>query len=41
MPTGPDDAVATAHLIDQCYLAADLPLRPGKAVTPHATRRRS
>src|SRR3954447_3753471 len=28
MPTGPDDAVATAQLIDQCYHAAGLPLRP-------------
>jgi predicted dehydrogenase len=28
MPTGPDDAVATAELIDQCYRAAGLPLRP-------------
>jgi len=27
MPTGPDDAVATAQLIDQCYRAAGLPLR--------------
>ena len=28
MPTGPDDAVATAQLIDRCYRAAGLPLRP-------------
>ena len=28
MPTGPDDAVATAQLIDQCYRASGLPLRP-------------
>src|SRR4029450_11151082 len=28
MPTDPDDAVATAELIDQCYSAAGLPLRP-------------
>jgi predicted dehydrogenase len=28
MPTGPDDAVATAQLIDRCYHAAGLPLRP-------------
>ena len=28
VPTGPDDAVATAELIDQCYSAAGLPLRP-------------
>jgi hypothetical protein len=28
MPTGSDDAVATAQLIDQCYRAAKLPLRP-------------
>ncbi len=34
MPTGPDDAVATAQLIDQCYRAADLPLRPRKTLTP-------
>ena len=27
MPTDPDDAVATAELIDQCYSAAGLPLR--------------
>ena len=39
MPTGPDDAVATAQLIDQCYRAADLPLRPRKTLTP--TDRRS
>jgi predicted dehydrogenase len=31
MPTGPDDAVATAQLIDQCYRAAGLPLRPRTA----------
>jgi predicted dehydrogenase len=30
MPTDPDDAVATAQLIDQCYRAADLPLRSRK-----------
>jgi predicted dehydrogenase len=30
MPTDADDAVATAQLIDQCYRAADLPLRPRK-----------
>jgi predicted dehydrogenase len=28
MPTGPDDAVTTAQLIDRCYRAAGLPLRP-------------
>jgi len=28
MPTRPDDAVATAELIDRCYRAAGLPLRP-------------
>jgi predicted dehydrogenase len=39
MPTGPDDAVATAHLIDRCYGAAGLPLRPRKTLTP--TDRRS
>ena len=36
MPTGPDDAVATAQLIDQCYRAAGLPLRP--RTTPIARR---
>ena len=41
MPTGPDDAVATAHLIDHCYRAAGLPLRPRKTLTPHAAERRS
>ncbi len=30
MPTGPDDAVATAELIDGCYRAAGLPLRHRK-----------
>jgi predicted dehydrogenase len=30
MPTDPDDAVATAQLIDQCYRTAGLPLRPRK-----------
>ena len=39
MPTGPDDAVATARLIDRCYGAAGLPLRPRKTLTP--TDRRS
>jgi predicted dehydrogenase len=34
MPTGPDDAVATAQLIDQCYRAAGLPLRARKSLTP-------
>ena len=38
MPTGPDDAVATAHLIDQCYQAAGLPLRPRKSLTPAERR---
>jgi predicted dehydrogenase len=33
MPTGPDDAVATAQLIDSCYRAAGLPLRPRMAAT--------
>ena len=28
LSTGPDDAVATAELIDRCYRAAGLPLRP-------------
>ena len=39
MPTGPDDAVATAQLIDQCYRATGLPLRNRKTLTP--TDRRS
>ena len=39
MPTGPDDAVATAQLIDRCYRAAGLPLRPRKTLT--STDRRS
>jgi predicted dehydrogenase len=39
MPTGPDDAVATAQLIDRCYSAAGLPLRPRKTLAP--TDRRS
>jgi predicted dehydrogenase len=39
MPTGPDDAVATARLIDQCYRAAGLPLRPRKAPAPTDRRR--
>jgi predicted dehydrogenase len=34
MPTGPDDAVATAQLIDQCYRASGLPLRARKSLTP-------
>ena len=33
MPTGPDDAVATAQLIDQCYRAAGS-LRARTAPTP-------
>ena len=33
MPTGADDAVATARLIDGCYRAAGLPLRPRTAST--------
>ena len=37
MPTDTDDAVATARLIDSCYRAAELPLRPRK--TPTAERR--
>ena len=36
MPTGPDDAVATAQLIDHCYGAAGLPLRP-RTRTPSGT----
>ena len=39
MPTGPDDAVATAQLIDRCYRAAGLPLRNRQTLTP--TERRS
>ena len=38
MPTGPDDAVATAQLIDRCYRAAGLPLRPRKTPTPDGSR---
>jgi predicted dehydrogenase len=34
MPTGPDDAVATAQLIDGCYRAAGLPMRNRKTLTP-------
>jgi len=34
MPTGPDDAVGTARLIDHCYRAAGLPLRNRKTLTP-------
>jgi predicted dehydrogenase len=41
IPTGPDDAVATAQLIDRCYRAAGLPLRPRKTLTPQAAERRS
>jgi predicted dehydrogenase len=33
MPTGPDDAVATALLIDRCYRLAGLPLRPRTTLT--------
>ena len=33
MPTGADDAVATARLIDSCYRAAGLPLRPRTTFT--------
>ena len=32
MPTGPDDAVATAQLIDNCYRAAGFPLRARSTV---------
>jgi predicted dehydrogenase len=38
MPTGPDDAVATAQLIDHCYRAAGLPLRNRKTLTPTELR---
>src|SRR5919112_1678684 len=41
MPTDPDDAVATAQLIDQCYRAADLPLRHRKPLRPPEIDRRS
>jgi len=41
MPTGLDDAVATAELIDQCYRAAGLPLRPRQALTSADPNRRS
>ena len=41
MPTGPDDAVATAQLIDRCYRAAGLPLRPRNPLTSPATEQRS
>jgi predicted dehydrogenase len=41
MPTGPDDAVATAELIDRCYRAAGLPLRPRATLAPASTERRS
>jgi predicted dehydrogenase len=34
MPTGPDDAVATAELIDRCFVAAGLPLRARKTLAP-------
>ena len=34
MPINTDDAVATARLIDSCYRAAGLPLRPRKTPTP-------
>lgn len=33
LPTGADDAVATAQLIDRCYRAAGLPLRPRTTLT--------
>jgi len=33
MPTGPDDAVATARLIDGCYRTSGLPLRPRTTLT--------
>ena len=33
MPTGADDAVVTAELIDRCYRATGLPLRPRTTVT--------
>ena len=34
MPTGAEDAMATAQLIDLCYRAAGLPLRPRTTLTP-------
>jgi predicted dehydrogenase len=33
IPTGPDDALATAQLIDKCYRATGLPLRPRTTLT--------
>ena len=39
LPTGPDDAVATARLIDRCYLAAGLPVRPRTSLTPPTEQR--
>ena len=36
MPIDTDDAVATARLIDSCYRAAGLPLRPRKTATAPA-----
>ena len=41
MPTGPDDAVATAQLIDRCYVAAGLPLRPRTTLASPGTGARS
>ena len=41
MPTGPDDAVATAELIDRCYHAAGLPPRPRQTPTSSEPNRRS
>jgi predicted dehydrogenase len=41
MPTGLDDAVATAELIDRCYGAAGLPLRPRQTLTSSDPNRRS
>jgi predicted dehydrogenase len=41
MPTGPDDAVATAELIDRCYRAAGLPLRPRATLAPASRQGRS
>ena len=41
MPTDPDDAVATAQLIDQCYRAAGLPLRSRKPARPPEVEERT
>lgn len=40
VPTDVEDAVATMRLIDQCYLAAGLPLRPRTTITTADTEER-